>query len=102
MLILWSDMLHAIGATLLIAEETPLNLIRHVFYAMPGGGKRVTRVFDTAQAEQDETAVVILLDARPLVAEMLDCAVFLSSLWCWRRLPPSCCLSTCPSCLSDG
>ena len=37
MLILWSDMLHAIGATFLIAEEMPLNLIRHAFYAMSGG-----------------------------------------------------------------
>ena len=72
MLILVSDMPHAIGATFLMAEETPLSLIRHAFDAMSGGGERVIRVIGTSPADQDETTADILLDEGPLVAEMLD------------------------------
>ena len=52
MLILVSDMPHAIGATFLMAEETPLSLIRHAFDAMSGGGERVIRVIGTSPADQ--------------------------------------------------
>ena len=72
MLILVSEMPHAIGATFLMAEETPLSLIRQAFDAISGGGERVIRVIGTAPADQDGTTVDILLDEGPLVAEMLD------------------------------
>jgi hypothetical protein len=72
MLILVSEMPHAIGATFLMAEETPLSLIRNAFNALSGGDERVIRVIGTAPADQDGTTVDILLDEGPLVAEMLD------------------------------
>ena len=72
MLILMSEMPHAIGATFVMAEETPLSLIRQAFDAMSGGGERVIRVIGTAPADQDDTTVDILLDEGPMVAEMFD------------------------------
>ncbi|MEC9453449.1 MAG: HAMP domain-containing sensor histidine kinase [Pseudomonadota bacterium] len=72
MLILVSEMPYAIGATFVMAEETPWKLIRHAFGAMSGGGERVIRVIGTAPRDGDGTSVDILLDEGPMVAEMLD------------------------------
>ncbi|MFP6689368.1 MAG: HAMP domain-containing sensor histidine kinase [Alphaproteobacteria bacterium] len=72
MLILVSEMPYAIGATFVMAEETPWKLIRRAFGAMSGGGERVIRVIGTAPRDGDGTSVDILLDEGPMVAEMLD------------------------------
>ena len=72
MLILVSEMLYAIGATFVMAEETLWKLIRQAFGAMSGGGERVIRVIGTAPRDGDGTSVDILLDEGPMVAEMLD------------------------------
>lgn len=72
MLILVSEMPYAIGATFVMAEETPWKLIRQAFGAMSGGGERVIRVIGTAPRDGDGTSVDILLDEGPMVAEMLD------------------------------
>jgi signal transduction histidine kinase len=72
MLILVSEMPHAIGATFFMAEETPWRLMRQAFGAMAGGGERVIRVIGTAPEDSDGTSVDILLDEGSLVAEMLD------------------------------
>ena len=72
MLILVSEMPYAIGATFVMAEQTPWRLIRHAFGAMLGGGERVIRVIGEAPEDRDGTSVDILLDEGPMVAEMLD------------------------------
>jgi len=72
MLILVSEMPYAIGATFVMAEETPWKLIRQAFGAMSGGGERVIRVIGTAPRDGDGTSIDILLDEGPMVAEMLD------------------------------
>jgi hypothetical protein len=71
-LILVSEMPHAIGATFVLAEETPWRLIREAYDAIVRGGERVIRVIGEAPQDRDGTSVDILLDEGPMVAEMLD------------------------------
>ena len=71
-LILVSEMPHAIGATFVMADNTPWSLIRHAYSAMFGDGERVIRVIGTVPEDPEGISVDILLDEGPLVAEMLD------------------------------
>ena len=71
-LILVSEMPHAIGATFVMAENTPWRLIRHAYSAMFGDGERIIRVIGAAPKDRAGISVDILLDEGPLVAEMLD------------------------------
>lgn len=71
-LILVSEMPHAIGATFVMADNTPWRLIRQAYSAMAGSGKRVIRVIGSVPQDPDGTSVDILLDEGPMVVEMLD------------------------------
>lgn len=71
-LILVSEMPYDIGATFLMAENTPWRLIRQAYDALFRGGERVIRVIGAAPEDPDGIAVDILLDEGPMVAEMLD------------------------------
>jgi signal transduction histidine kinase len=72
LLILESEMPHAVGDTFVMADETAWLLIKQAFAAMFGGGERVIRVIGAAPEDQDGTTVDIMLDEGPLVAELLD------------------------------